>query len=413
MRTEAKELPLISVIVPIFKIEPYINECIESIIDQTYRNLEIILVDDGSPDRCGEICDLYAQKDDRIKVIHQENKGLVVARKKGLEMATGIYVGYVDGDDWIEKEYYEQMVLKAIEFDADVVVSNHSRDFYDISVPVSCNHFQGLYSKDEMREICSKMISYGEFYTPGISTYVWNKLFKRKLLTKYQLEVDDRITIGEDAAVVYPFLLSCGKVYLVDNYQYHYRQRNDSMLKVGNSLEKEVYQIRILLEYLQKQLNNDREKYNIHNQLEDFMLAMYMNRSGGFIQRNQKPIFLYYEKVKNQRIAICSAGSLGQQLVKRMSLDKDYCIVKWYDDDDREYRKDGMKIDAINTLNESDFDYLVIASINPLYTKDVYQRLLDLDVPNEKIILLQVEEQTKKELIKMNLYQEEFGKEEI
>ena len=92
---------LISVIVPIYRIDRYVGLCIESLINQTYKNLEIILVDDGSPDRCPEICDLYAKKDSRIKVIHKENGGLVSARKAGIMTATGKYVGYVDGDDWV------------------------------------------------------------------------------------------------------------------------------------------------------------------------------------------------------------------------------------------------------------------------------------------------------------------------
>jgi glycosyltransferase involved in cell wall biosynthesis len=98
---------LISVIVPIYKTEKYIRRCVDSILMQTYKNLEIILVDDGSPDKCPEICDEYAKKDNRVKVIHKQNGGLASARTAGLDMATGCYIGTVDSDDWIENQTYE------------------------------------------------------------------------------------------------------------------------------------------------------------------------------------------------------------------------------------------------------------------------------------------------------------------
>ena len=99
--------PKISVIVPVYKVEPYLRKCLDSIVNQTYRNLQIILVDDGSPDNCGKICDEYAARDRRIEVIHQENGGISAARNAGLNLADGDYIGWVDSDDWIEPEMYE------------------------------------------------------------------------------------------------------------------------------------------------------------------------------------------------------------------------------------------------------------------------------------------------------------------
>ena len=101
---------LVSVVVPVYKVEKYINKCIDSIINQTYKNLEIILVDDGSPDRCPQICDEYAKKDNRIKVIHKKNSGLGAARNTGIDAAKGEYIGFVDSDDWIMPNMYEEMV---------------------------------------------------------------------------------------------------------------------------------------------------------------------------------------------------------------------------------------------------------------------------------------------------------------
>ena len=119
--------PLISVIVPIYMIDRYIGICIESIISQTYRNLEIILVDDGSKDRCSEICDLYAKKDPRVRVIHKPNGGLVSARKAGLQQSNGAYINYVDGDDWIGPGFIEGL------YTVEVALAEH--DFVRLLLP--------------------------------------------------------------------------------------------------------------------------------------------------------------------------------------------------------------------------------------------------------------------------------------
>ena len=112
--------PKISVIVPVYKVEKYLDKCVESIVNQTYKNLEIILVDDGSPDNCPAMCDEWAEKDERIRVIHKENGGLADARNAGMDIATGDYIGFVDSDDWIEPNMYEVLLKNALKYDADI-----------------------------------------------------------------------------------------------------------------------------------------------------------------------------------------------------------------------------------------------------------------------------------------------------
>ena len=159
--------PLISVIIPIYNVDAYLRRSIDSVIDQTYKNLEIILVDDGSTDDSAKICDEYSSYDERIRVIHKKNGGLVSARKAGIQLASGEYIAYVDGDDWIEDAMYQQLVEK-IE-DADIIISGVIRD-YNGGIVKEINKIQdGIYEGEALRSIIfEKMIYTGEFFERGI-----------------------------------------------------------------------------------------------------------------------------------------------------------------------------------------------------------------------------------------------------
>lgn len=262
------ENPLISVIVPIYMIDRYLGICIESILKQTYPNLEIILVDDGGKDRCSEICDLYARKDNRIKVIHKSNGGLVSARKAGLKESGGSYISYVDGDDWVEPGFIEGLYAAAVT-GADMVCAGFTRNLFSKSENFTNPLPVGIYEGEELKGLWKSMISYGSYYRPGITTYVWNKLFRREILLDAQNQVDSRISIGEDAAVTYPALLCCRRVAVVDNVAYHYRQREDSMLKQRSGYADEARKLRYLYDFLIKWTEGTSQELKLRKQVTD------------------------------------------------------------------------------------------------------------------------------------------------
>ena len=388
--------PLISVIVPIYGIERYLGICIESIIRQTYTNLEIILVDDGSKDRCPEICDLYAKKDSRIKVIHKSNGGLVSARKSGIQISTGEYATYVDGDDWIEPNYYECLVRETN--NADVVIAGQSRTLFDKTVHITSNIKCGVYEGNDLIWIYRNMISYGDFYKPGITTYVWNKLFKRELLLKYQMLVNDRISIGEDAAVVYPLLLDCKKVVITDNCDYHYRQREDSMLKKSKPFNEELVGLKVLYNYLSEFAGYQSKQYNLQQQIDDFILSICLMRSGCLDTKNE--LILPFERnFKNKRIAIYSAGTFGQQLVNRIKEHNYATTISWVDDDYWEYRRCCLDVDDIDSLYSKDFDYVLIATVNTNQARLFANRLSSCGIDENKILTISFKNKSTKELI--------------
>ena len=389
--------PLISVIVPIYMIERYAGLCIESIINQTYENLEIILVDDGGRDRCPEICDLYKKKDDRIIVIHKPNGGLVSARKAGLQQSNGEYVTYVDGDDWIGPGFIEGLYTSASTSGADMVCAGFTRELFSRTASFTNALPSGIYEGDKLRELWKNMASMPPYYRPGLSTYVWNKLFKRDILLNAQSVVDNRISIGEDGAVTYPALLSCSCVAVIDNVAYHYRQREDSMLKQSSGYSVEAQKLLYLYEYLMRWAEKTDPVLEIKRQVEDYVLSIAIMRSGGRLPEDDYSTFdsSYYGK----NVAIYSAGTFGQQLVNRFKETRHCNVVGWIDDDYWEYRRCCLDVDPVQSVSSSSFDFILIATVDELVAEKAARRLMDLGVSQKKILRTDVPE-NKEQLIK-------------
>ena len=220
----------LSVVVIIYKVEQYLNQCIDSIINQTYKDFELVLVDDGSPDNCPQICDEYAAKDSRIKVIHQDNQGSVSARWNGFLNSTGEYVSFIDGDDWIDPDMFERMLFLADQRSADIVVVGYKEVSESGAVNKGCPIESGYYSNDRIQYIYDKALYTGKFYEAGINASLWNKLIKRSLLINGYIPADSSLKMGDDAAVSYP-AISKAQSFVIENefHPYNYRTVNGSM----------------------------------------------------------------------------------------------------------------------------------------------------------------------------------------
>ena len=169
-----KEQPKISIIIPVYNVESYIRECLESLINQTYQNLEIILVDDGSTDSSGEICDIYCKKDKRIIVIHKANGGLVSARKAGLRIATGEYATYVDSDDWIDVNTYEELMHLAFKYNPDIIAFDFIKQYSDFKIEQIQSLQEGFYDKKRFFLEIEKCVKENPFFCRGIRRTVIN-----------------------------------------------------------------------------------------------------------------------------------------------------------------------------------------------------------------------------------------------
>ena len=381
--------PLISVLVPVYNIERYIGLCLESIIRQTYSNLEIIVVDDGSTDHCGDICNLYAEKDCRIKVIHKQNGGLVSARKAAMQVATGEYIGYVDGDDYIGEGFFQALLSAIQQTDSDAVAAGFSRELFGKTARITNAATCGVYEGNNLENLFSLMIACGEFFRHGITTYLWNKLFKKEIIKDCQLNVDEQITIGEDGAAVYPALLKCKRICVIDNCSYHYRQREDSMLKTSSSFKDEAVRLSVLYDYLQKALGVNLGKYGLLQQLKKYLLSTFIIRSGGILSYS---VYLPFTKdIKNKKIVVCGAGTFGQQLVKRFE-EHQFCnLVAWVDDDFWEYRRCCLNVDPISSLLKINYDYVVIGMVDSFAAQIMKNSLIDFGVSPAKILIMDIQ----------------------
>ncbi|OUP66029.1 hypothetical protein B5F12_00450 [Pseudoflavonifractor sp. An176] len=222
--------PLFSVIVPIYGVEKYIDKCIGSILNQTFTDYELILVDDGSLDRCPQICDEYAKTDDRIKVIHKANGGLVSARKAGCKVASGKYIVNVDGDDWIRDGYFDAIAQIAEQYEPEVICFGTIYHWGNREEEVSCQYTSKYYSREEIEnEIFPVLIEAetGEYFPPSI----WSKAVRRDLYRTCQDKVDDRIVIGEDVACTRQIIYWAKNMYVMNDCLYYYRQNDQSMTK--------------------------------------------------------------------------------------------------------------------------------------------------------------------------------------
>ena len=290
------ENDLISIIIPVYKVEKYLEKCIESVLKQTYTNLQIILVDDGSPDNCGKICDEYAKKDLRIEVIHKVNGGLSDARNVGIAKTKGKYIGFVDSDYYIKEDMYEILINLIKEYDADVSICN----LYDVidGKEYIRNNENGIQEYSRL-EILKEVL-----LDKNIQSYAWNKLYKKELFDEIKYPIGKKY---EDIGTTFYVFEKCNKIVVTSKPEYYYLKRSDSL--VNNVTESTVldYTDIIIQRYLYTQKNiEELRKYNnyylaktlitAHNDIE--LLGSISEK----MQEKYKELYnLVYNIMKNDR----------------------------------------------------------------------------------------------------------------
>lgn len=269
--------PMFSVIVPIYGVEKYLDQCIRSILEQDFEDFELILVDDGSRDRCPEIIDEYAKKDKRIKVIHKQNEGLVRARNSGLLISKGEYIVNVDGDDYMMEGALRCLWEHICRTHADVYLFGFIMGEDDKNIPKIPNIPEGLYNDEDRKRVLYEKIIYDPkkpFFTLGTYPSVWSRIVKRELFSDVRLKIDESLDIGEDFATTLPIMLKADTIYFIPEPLYYYRIIGSSASHKFNINEMKFFAS--MLEGFEKS-GIDTELCNIKNQLGAYTVYVFYN----------------------------------------------------------------------------------------------------------------------------------------
>lgn len=380
---------LISVIVPLYNTKAYLERCLKSICNQTYKNLEIIVVDDGSTDGSELISDEYAGKDSRFVVVHQENGGLPAARRTGLKTSTADYISFVDSDDWIEPDMIECLWEALVDNDAEISVCRQFLDKGETShIEASRSCAKGLLLKSE---IPHHVIYSDDYKHRGISPNFWDKLYKKDIIANRQYKLDLNTKYAEDDICVYGALLDAERVAFVDKPLYHYCRRDDSMTSVADNR----YFERITLFYLQmKQVfESHPESDLLMKKLNRYMIEFILrgvNKSFGFGFGNVIPFYLPpYKKLQERGardIVIYGAGDVGKDYHNSLK-QSGYKIVAWADKRGDYLAAQGLDTVTPDKIRGIEYDALVIASDSEDLMNQMRTMLIDeVGVDSDKII---------------------------
>lgn len=291
------QYPKTSIIVPIYKVENYLCECIESIISQSYNNIEIILVDDGSPDKCPEICDEYAQKDNRIKVIHKQNGGLSDARNVGIENATGDYLSFVDSDDAIHHQMIESLMKPLVE-NPNLMISACQYLEFDNDFPIENN-------PDHIQTIT---IDFNDYFTKNFWMVAWGKIYHKHLFEGIQYPVG---RYHEDEFTTYKMCYFSKNIAFTEEKLYYYRQRSGSITSTSN--------IKRIID-IHDAIKERMDFFELHSENKQYINALMI--FAGYYCR------FYNEKIRDERLScflymwkkeisnISTQGLLAKQKIK-------------------------------------------------------------------------------------------------
>lgn len=380
--------PLVSVIVPVYNVRSYIVECLESIRNQTYRNLEIIIIDDGSTDGTGEYCDTAAAMDDRICVLHQENGGVVSARGAGICFSHGTYTAFVDGDDWIEPGMIEKLVEQIGTYDM-ASVGVYQEQSPDCLIERVDRFPAGVYAGEErMRYLFGKMIYDQESgILQPMTSWIYNKLYISSRVKTVHERVGKDLIFAEDSVFLYLYMLECDSIVICDQCFYHYRYREGSAIHKSNvHMLADINKVYLALldtfraHPLGKELLFQLQRWVV------LRVCLAMNEAMEFDQRIHIPGFVADVKgLEGKRIVLYGAGRVGQDTYRQL-MQFGYCVVFWADRAYRRHREKGLDVRSPSEITGKTFDVVMIAIDDEKIAREIESALTESGIPAEKIV---------------------------
>lgn len=375
---------LISVIVPVYNTERYLAQCIESILNQDLKEIELILIDDGSTDRSGELCDVYAEKDHRVKVFHQIHQGPIAARRKGLLESVSSYVTFVDGDDFIDPVSYS-MAVASIKNHMDVIIFGITR-YYDINNQKleKSKYKEGIYQRDEIEEnIWKDMIWDIDSQKFGIDPALWNKVMKKELVMScYQKLKRIDFHYGEDVAIIYPLIRKAHTLEIKSESYYYHRVSLKTV--PGYYIDPKYFdKVYLLYQCLMEQLGSETI---FVKQIEHFYMCAVGYRKQAYGNPGDTSRYLFpFDKVeKGMKIVLYGAGGVGHTYIDQLKK-INYCtVVLWIDKYYEKYISD--HVCAVEQIQTVVYDKVVIAIESLDICNVMRDTLINFGVEKDKIV---------------------------
>lgn len=374
---------MISVVIPVYNCEKKIARCLDSVIGQTYKNLEILIVDDGSSDNSVEICREYAKKYDNIVLIEQENQGAAAARRNGVRCAKGDYIGFVDADDYIKEDMYETLV-KYMD-NAELVTSgylNQGKEVFD-------SFDEGLYvDETQLKYFYYNMILFKNTKCWGITSCLWNKLYVTQKAKEIFDEIDSEIFMGEDAEFLYKYALSVNSICITKECKYYYEDNPGSVMNsINPNYLKNVHCLYLSLKaFFEKTEYKDGLLPQLHDWIFNLLdgVPHFMG-----IERTVPDKILYsnsfLEELKGKKIVVYGAGTVGKNYFVLLQRKTDIKVVLWVDEKWETYREKWLYIEPVEKIATVEYDYVVIAVKKEALQENIRKELLRMGVEDSKI----------------------------
>lgn len=380
--------PVISVIVPVYNVARTLEKCVRSILNQTCQEFELILIDDGSTDASGEMCDQFATEDDRVRVMHIANGGSVEARMAGLRVAVGEYVGFADADDYMEERMLEVLLQHIRQYQADFVHMGFVEERTSGSTVVK--KFQtGNYENQELRArtlfLCHNVLSTGKSHS--ITPSLWSKLFKRELIVRCFSKLPKEQQYGEDFLCLCRCILESSRIVLCDEALYHYVIQESSLSHVqGNArMQKEIGLYYHLMELLRE--------YGCLTDTEDVVCRFFEKRMVGLLEeihgyQYHLPRFSFADMslLRGKKIILYGAGGVGQDYYNEICKYSDCQIVAWTDGNWKNCSLAYTDVVDIAEALEQPSDCIVIAVADEKVAEEIKCSLIGRGVPEERLI---------------------------
>ena len=393
-----KEKPELSVIVPIFNSELYLEKCLDSILNQTYTNFEVILVDDGSKDHSLDICRKYAQEDKRVRVISKRNGGLIRARKTGVAMAVGRFIGFVDSDDWIEPVMYEELIKCMKNTKCDLVSSGIIRDFESSgqkSVVVLDHYEEGIH-QNLAKTIYPTMLFSENYHNFGLYCTLVNKIYRKEILKRIYADINEDVFYGEDALTCNPYCLLSESIFILHKAFYHYNIRTQSMASVSD--KRLPYNNYLLYNGLQKAFLKSECSFVLMRQLKKYLMHLERHNLLTLYHFDVVALdewhFSFSEELFDLRFVLYGAGACGQALFRKVcEMGKEQNMVLWVDKcAEKKAEECAYPISTPDAFMQKDWDVILISVQSENLAQKIKDELVDVyQIDQEKLIWNRIE----------------------